>query len=214
MNSNEAQIIEYKKTIDNILESTNHDKTDEIIRNKIATSISRAISMSKATGVGEVRQPRQTILYRFSTILKDCKTYEQLDKRCKEAFVGRSDCKANRLLEKFSLDWNINFDVPETFKEKKVREERERLALIEDEKDRQREEAAVPAQHSADNVLAEEETTAEGQRAISQIKEKTTLEARLEKLEKRVDMKVEELKELLRYHQHTEDNKVVIIKEI
>ena len=220
MNGNEAQIAEYKKTIDNILESTMHDKLDERVRNRIATSMSRAINMSKMTGDGSVRQPRQTVLYRFATILKDCNTFEQLDKRCREAFQNRYDCRAWKLLEKFDIDWDIKFDIPETRKEKKAREERERLALIEEETIRQQgepeKELAVVAQNSVDNALTKKEAEAEDILDVAKVAPIaiTAVEASIHKLEQRLEKKIEELREIIRHHQHLEGNKVVVITEV
>ena len=225
MNAEMAEQIkaEYRKTIDSIIESTNYDKTDERIRDKLATSISRAINMSKIAGDGSIRQPRQTVLYRFATILKDCNTYEQAEKRCREAFRGRFDCRANRLFAKFNYDWNISFDVPEieTRKEKKAKKEKERLALIEEERIRQEQE-----QGDIKDQLAEAE---EVQAAISEQVEVVTkakpqpkdvetfegiLQALIEKTEKKFEKRIEELREIIRHHQHLEDNKVVMVTEI
>ena len=214
---------EYKKTIDQIIASTTHDTTDERVRNRVATSMSRAISMSKMTGDGSVRQPRQTTLSRFAILLRDSTTFEQLDAKCKKAFDGRYDCRAYKLLDKFDLDWDVKFDIPESPKEKKARMTKERLDLIADEEKRQvgqaEKDAQFEASNAVDNVITEEDAKSEGLLPRKpKTKDVETFEALVaalvEKTEKKFEKKIEELREIIRHHQHLDDNKVVVVKEI
>ena len=232
MKSNATQIAEYKKTIDQIIASTTHDVDDEKVRNRIATSMSRAISMSKMTGDGSVRQPRQTTLYRFANLLRDSTSFDQLDAKCKKAFNERYDCRAWKLLDKFDLDWDVHFNIPESPKEKKAREVKEKAQLIEDERRRQAEieEKSLSAEASStvDNILTKEEAQAEGllPEANPTPKEKAkdvqTFEVIIEvlvkdaekKIEKKLEKEIEGLKDIIRHHQHRDDNKVVVVTEV
>lgn len=214
MSTNSPQLAEYKKTIDRVMAATTHDSSDEMIRNKIATSMARAISMSKVAGDGSIRQPSQTILYRFANIIIDCKTYEQLDQRCKVAFKNRYDCTANKLIEKFHMyNWDINFDVPETAKETKAREKRESLVLIEAEEKRQLEEGQLEPKIIAENTEVMPETTPAKAKSKDVQTFEVIIEALVKDVEKKFEKRIEELKEIIRYHQHRDD-KVVMVKEI
>lgn len=106
----EAQM---QKAVDRVLNTTTHGLDDADARKRITTCMTRAISMSKVRG-GDVAEPKKTAIYRFATLLDGCKSFKEIEERCKKAFGDQASFKAINLFKRFDFDWNINFEIPET----------------------------------------------------------------------------------------------------
>lgn len=104
----EAQI---QSAVDHVISMMDCDVDDFDIRNKISTSMKRAVRMSTSKG-GDINEPNKTAIHRFATLLDGCKSFEELEDKCFKAFNGRADFSARKLLYKFDFDWSMNYKVP------------------------------------------------------------------------------------------------------
>lgn len=179
------------KAVEHVMNSMNHEEDNVLIRHKIATSMKRAINMSKQAG-GDITEPQKTVLYRFATLLDGCKSFEELENKCIKAFDNRTDCKAHKLLVKFDYDWKMNFSVP--IIEKKTRKNSKDNGEAFPSED-------LTPQQPDEKLIEQQETKA--------VEILATAVMRIEDLERRV----EKLTKKFRAHTHLE-GKVVVITEV
>lgn len=219
------------KAINHVMNSMNHGPDDAQVRHKIATSMKRAINMSKQAG-GDITEPQKTILYRFATLLDGCKSFEELESKCIKAFKNRTDCKADRLLFKFDYDWKVPFTIPAFAVIPKLprKGSREWLAL-EAQKDLESNPASeeTPAESKVEpETLEQQETKAVEILAVAVMRieglerKNGILEREIENIKKAQIISVnttpqnsaiKELTTKLRNHEHR-DGKVVVITEV
>jgi hypothetical protein len=197
--------------IDHVIGAMDCDSDDFDIRHKIATSMKRAITMSTNKD-GDVREPKQTIIYRFATLLDGCKSFEELENKCLKAFDGRGDCRADKLLTKFDFDWTMPFTIPSfKIKPKPPRKNSKEWLRLEEEKNLKENPpvAETPAESIATpDTIEKQEILAEGILAQAVM--------RIEALERSLDKTTNQLEKTtqqFKLHEHR-DGKVVVVTEV
>ena len=96
----------YSEDISYVITSTEAHTADQNARQKVASIMSVALSRMKKS-----KDPKETGIYKYSTMVKNCKTWEAFEEGCRNIFPLK---KPHNLIEQMNkhFDWKIKFVIP------------------------------------------------------------------------------------------------------